>query len=112
VAVAGDLKNVYDVAAFSAPVVSSERQLTYQAEVLPDGSTRLVVNDGTTNVTILQSGDFVEGWKITEIHHGYHSAQADVAGRLAFAAEFLKDPTADPADPKNIYSSVVIGIPA
>ena len=112
VAVAGDLKNVYDVAAFSAPVVSSQSQLTYQAEALPDGTTRLIVNDGGTTVTILRSGDLVEGWKITEIHHGYHSAQVDVEGRLAFAAEFLKDPTADPANPKNIYSSIVIGIPA
>jgi hypothetical protein len=112
VAVAGDLMNVYDVAAFGAPVVSSESQLTYQAEALPDGTTRLIVDDGRTSVTILQSGDFVEGWKITEIHHGYHSAQVDVEGRLAFAAEFLKDPTADPADPKNIYSSIVVGIPA
>jgi hypothetical protein len=113
-AVAGDLKDVYEVAAFSAPVVSSEGQLTYQAEALADGTTRLIVKDAVTNATatILQSGDKVEGWKITEIHHGYHSAQVDVEGRLAFAAEFLKDPAADPSDPKNIYSSVVVGIPA
>jgi hypothetical protein len=112
VAVAGDLSNVYNVAAFSAPVVSSESQLTYQAEALPDGTTRLFVDDGSTTVTILRSGDMVEGRKITEIHHGYHSAQVDVAGRLAFAAEFLIDSTADPTNPNNIFSSIVIGIPA
>lgn len=114
VAVAGDLEDVYDVAAFSSPVVSSESQLTYQAEALADGTTRLIVMDSVTKATatILQSGDKVEEWKITEIHHGYHSAQVDVEGRLAFAAEFLKDPAADPANPKNIYSSIVVGIPA
>jgi hypothetical protein len=113
-AVAGDLADVYQVAALGAPVVSSESKLTYWAEALPDGTTSLFVKDTGTNATatILRSGDTVEGWKITEIHHGYHSAQVDVAGRLAFAAEFLKDPTADPSNPKNIYSSVVVGIPA
>ena len=114
VAVAGDLEDQYEVAAFSAPVVSSESQLTYQAEALADGTTRLIVIDPVTKATatILQSGDKVEEWKITEIHHGYHSAQVDVEGRLAFAAEFLKDPAADPTNPKNIYSSIVVGIPA
>jgi hypothetical protein len=114
VAVGGDLEDVYEVAAFSSPVVSSESQLTYQAEALADGTTRLIVMDSVTKATatILQSGDKVEEWKITEIHHGYHSAQVDVEGRLAFAAEFLKDPAADPTNPKNIYSSIVVGIPA
>jgi len=114
VAVAGDLEDVYEVAAFSAPVVSSEGRLIYEAEALVDGTTRLIVRDTGTNATatILQSGDKVEEWKITEIHHGYHSAQVDVEGRLAFAAEFLKDPSADPTNPKNIYSSIVVGIPA
>ena len=113
-AVAGDIADLYRVAALGAPVVSSESKLTYWAEALPDGTTSLFVKDTGTNAiaTILQSGDMVEGWKVTEIHHGYHSAQVDTAGRLAFAAEFLKDPTADPANPKNIYSSIVVGIPA
>ena len=113
-AVAGDIADQYQVAALGAPVVSSESKLTYWAEALPDGTTSLFVKDTGTNAiaTILRSGDVVEGWKVTEIHHGYHSAQVDTAGRLAFAAEFLKDPTADPANPKNIYSSIVVGIPA
>jgi hypothetical protein len=100
------------VAAIGAPVLSSTNSLTYNAELLDDGSTQLVVSDGSTKKTILKSGDQVEGLQITEILYGYHTTQVDAAGRLAFAAEFLKNASGDPADPNNILTSLVVGIPA
>ncbi|AXC11915.1 hypothetical protein ACPOL_2599 [Acidisarcina polymorpha] len=109
---AGDGRGTRHVAALSAPVVSTEVGISYVAELLEDGSTQLIVTDGTTKTVILRSGDLIEGASVTEINHGYHPAQVDVSGRLAFAAEFLKDPNGDPNNEHNIETSLVIGIPA
>ena len=70
-------------------------------------STELFISNGTEKVTILRSLDVVQGATITEINHGYHPAQVDVFGRLAFAAEFLKPN----GRPDEIQTSLVIGIP-
>jgi hypothetical protein len=91
--------------------VSSAVPITYVAELLADGSTQLIVTDGTTKTVILRSGDQIEGKTVTEINHGYHPAQVDILGRLAFAAEFLKNPNGNQNDPNNIETSLVIGIP-
>jgi hypothetical protein len=109
---AGDARGPRTVGALSAPVVSTEVGISYVAELLEDGSTQLIVTDGTTKTVILRSGDLIEGAKVTEINHGYHPAQVDVHGRLAFAAEFLKNPNGDPTNPNNIETSLVVGIPA
>ena len=109
---AGDARGPRTVASLGAPVVSTEVQISYVAELLADGSTQLVVTDGATKTVILRSGDLIEGATVTEINHGYHPAQVDVLGRLAFAAEFLKNPKGDPTNPNNIETSLVIGIPA
>ena len=98
------------VASLSAPVVS-DSALVYQTELLDDGSTVLTVSDGQRTQTLLKSGDLVQGKQITEILHGYHPRQADSTGRLAFAAEFLKNAAGDPTDPNNIESTLVVGIP-
>jgi hypothetical protein len=109
---AGDARGPRTVGSLGAPVVSTEVGISYVAELLEDGSTQLVVTDGTTKTIILRSGDLIEGATVTEINHGYHPAQVDVHGRLAFAAEFLKNPNGDPTNPNNIETSLVIGIPA
>jgi hypothetical protein len=109
---AGDSRGPRSVAALGAPVVSSEVGISYVAELLEDGSTQLVVTDGTTRVVILRSGDSIQGSTVTEINHGYHPAQVDVFGRLAFAAEFFKNANGNPNDPNNIETSIIIGIPA
>ncbi|MBV9226615.1 MAG: hypothetical protein JOY85_21480 [Acidobacteriaceae bacterium] len=44
--------------------------------------------------------------------YGYHPAQADQFGRLAFAGEFLRNPSASQTDPNNIVSAICVGIPA
>jgi hypothetical protein len=109
---AGDSRGPRSVAALGAPVVSSEVAISYVAELLEDGSTQLVVTDGTTRQVILRSGDSIQGSTVTEINHGYHPAQVDVFGRLAFAAEFFKNANGNPNDPTNIETSIIIGIPA
>ena len=96
--------------ALSAPVVSSQTGITFVAEQLADGTTRLLVSNGSEKQVILQSGDLIKGLQVTEIHHGYHPAQVDYKGRLAFAAE-LAMPGTDPKKPSNIATCVVIGIP-
>jgi hypothetical protein len=106
----GLLRGRGTVASLSAPVVS-DSALVYQTDLLEDGSTVLTVSDGQTTQTLLQSGDLVQGKQITEILHGYHPRQADSAGRIAFAAEFLKNSAGDPTDPNNIESALVVGIP-
>lgn len=109
---AGDAHGPRVVSALSAPVVSSEAEITYVAELLDDGTTQLVVTDGHNRQIILQSGELIGGASVTEINHGYHPAQVDVGGRLAFGAEFLKNPNGDPHDPGNVETSLVVGIPA
>lgn len=108
---AGDV-NAPTASAVGGPVVSPTTGLTYETRVLSDGSTELVVfNQGPEEKVILRSGDFVQGYKITEILHGYHPAQVDPAGRLAFAAEFIIKENENPHEPGNIMSCLVIGIP-
>jgi hypothetical protein len=107
---AGDV-NADSASAMGGPVVSPTTGLTYVIRVLADGSTELVVfsQDGNEKV-ILRSGDVVQGYPITEILHGYHPAQVDPQGRLAFAAEFLTDPK-NPQAAGSVISCLVIGIP-
>jgi hypothetical protein len=108
---AGDV-NATTASAVGGPVVSPTTGLTYETRVLSDGSTQLVVfNQSSEEKVILRSGDYVQGYKTTEILHGYHPAQVDPAGRLAFAAEFLIKENEDPHVPGNIMSCLVIGIP-
>jgi hypothetical protein len=104
IARAGDAGGPRVPAALGAPVIGSEVPLTYAVQLLDDGTTELFISNGTEKVTILRSLDVVQGATITEINHGYHPAQVDVFGRLAFAAEFLKTNG-------DIETSLVIGIP-
>ncbi len=98
--------------AVGGPVVSPTTGLTYVIRVLEDGSTELVVfNQSKEEKVLLRSGDAVNTYPITEILHGYHPAQVDPAGRLAFAAEFIIDPKKDPMSSSNIKSCLVVGIP-
>lgn len=106
---AGDV-GVNTASALGAPVVSSETGITFVAEPLGDGTTRLLVSNGSQTQVILKSGDLIEGVQVTEIHHGYHPAQVDYKGRLAFATEVAM-PGTDPQNPSNIATCVVIGIP-
>jgi hypothetical protein len=96
--------------ALGAPVVSSESGITFVAEQLADGTTRLLVSNGSETQVILRSGDLIDGLQVTEILHGYHPAQVDYLGRLAFAAEVVT-PFKDPNNESNIATCVVIGIP-
>lgn len=107
---AGDL-TANTATAVGGPVVSPTSGLTYVIRVLEDGTTELVVfNQAQEEKVILRSGDEVEGLPTTEILHGYHPAQVDPAGRVAFAAEFLKDPK-NPHAEGSVISCLVIGIP-
>jgi hypothetical protein len=107
---AGDV-NADTATAVGAPVVSPTTGLTYVIRVLEDGTTELVVfNQSQEEKVILRSGDKVEGLPVTELLHGYHPAQVDPAGRLAFAAELLTNPN-NPQAAGSIISCVVIGIP-
>ncbi len=99
------------VVALGGPVVSSEARITFFVELLSDGTSRLKKSEGSTETIILQSGDLVDGLKITEINQGYHPAQVGVGGRVAFAAEFLRSTDADPSKPENILTSLIVGIP-
>ena len=102
------------VNALSSAVIGASN-LVYYTQNLSDGSTQLIITDPSSSVSqiLLQSGDTVaDGAQITEILFGYHPTQIDSQGRLAFAAEFLKNPNGDPNDSNNIESSIVIGIPS
>ncbi|MBV8070142.1 MAG: hypothetical protein JO270_09580, partial [Acidobacteriaceae bacterium] len=108
---AGDV-NADTATAVGGPVVSPTTGLLYEIRVLSDGSTELVViNQDKEEKVILRSGDEVNGYPITEILHGYHPAQVDPQGRLAFGAEFIIDPKKDPMSPSNVMSCLVVGIP-
>ncbi|MBV8069158.1 MAG: hypothetical protein JO270_04585 [Acidobacteriaceae bacterium] len=107
---AGDL-TANNATAVGDPVVSPTTGLAYVIRVLEDGTTELVVfNQAQEEKVILRSGDEVEGLATTEILHGYHPAQVDPAGRVAFAAEFLKDPK-NPHAEGSVISCLVVGIP-
>jgi hypothetical protein len=92
---------------------------SFQVEILSTGGSVLTVTDGTTSMTLIESGATIDGAVITEIQLGYHPAQVDSAGRLIFPAEFYKTAPADPyddtdplnTDQTNIYTAIVIGIP-
>ncbi|MBV8828632.1 MAG: hypothetical protein JO108_05340, partial [Acidobacteriaceae bacterium] len=98
-----------------SPAVVGDTDLVYHTESLSDGTTQLIITDSSSSVSqvLLQSGDTVaDGAQITEILFGYHPTQVDSQGRLAFAAEFLKNPNGNPNDSSNIESSIVVGIPS
>jgi hypothetical protein len=103
--------NAQTATAVGGPVVSPTTGLTYVIRVLADGSTELVViNQDNQEKVILRSGDEVQGFPVTEILHGYHPAQVDPQGRVAFAAEFLTDPK-NPQAASSVISCLVVGIP-
>ncbi len=98
------------------PSVIGPTGLAYFAEVILDSTgnqvTQLFVSNGDTNKLLLSSLDPVNpGGYATEIHFGYHTAQTDSAGRIAFLGEFLSGLNADPTNPGNITTSIVVGIP-
>jgi hypothetical protein len=93
-------------------VLGAQGGLVYYSVLLNDGSTQLLVQNGSDTQVILRSGDSVQSVPTTEILYGYHPTQVDSFGRLAFGAEFIKDPTKSSSDPSNILSSIVVGIPA
>jgi hypothetical protein len=106
-----------DVVAFGSPMIAGAGS-KYVTENLADGTTQLKLIDESGNAQVLlKSGDRVQGSTasdtktITEILCGYHPTQVDNFGRLAFAAEFLKADGADPNNPNNIETALVIGIP-
>lgn len=104
------------VIALGAPCIGSTG-LMYGTEMLGDGKTRLFISDGVNSKIVLQSGeDRIPGrapggeLTITEILFGQHSTQVDAFGRLAFTAEFLRNPSLPP-DSTNVITALVIGIP-
>jgi hypothetical protein len=104
------------VMALGAPCIDSTG-LMYGTEMLGSGRTRLFVSNGVNSTIVLRSGeDRIPGrapggeLMISEILFGQHSTQVDAFGRLAFTAEFLRDPS-KPQDPANVITALVIGIP-
>lgn len=73
------------------------------------------MTDGTTNTLLLSRLDPVNpSGFVTEIHFGYHTAQTDSAGRIAFLAEFSTTSDLSQITPTNqgiISTSIVVGIP-
>ena len=132
IAETGNLRGARSVAAFGAPALSTASlsstsglsnadSLTYCSEALDDGSTQLFVQNGddtSSRQVILKSGDILAGgdppvnWKTTEILYGYHPAQADQFGRVAFAGEFLRNANGSQTDPNNVVSALLVGIPS
>jgi hypothetical protein len=107
-----------EVIGLGAPCIDSSG-LMYGTELLGDGTTRLFISDGDNSQIVLRSGDPVSGipgtapdgdLMISEILFGQHSTQVDGFSRLAFTAEFLRDPRG-PQDPSNVITALVIGIP-
>jgi len=106
------------VAAFGAPCIGSTG-LMYGVEMVGSGRSRLFVSNGVSQEYVLVSEEHrVPGRSpsgqlmISEILFGHHSTQVDAFGRLAFTAEFLRDP--DPLMrevPGNVMTALVIGIP-
>jgi hypothetical protein len=102
----------------SAPPVLAPTGLQYYTVIAADGSYHLYVANGdpnsadTSSRILLSSLDTVNpGGLVTDIHFGYHPGQADSAGRIVFVGEFLSSPTAEPSNPANITTSIVVGIP-
>jgi hypothetical protein len=107
-----------EVIGLGAPCIDSTG-LTYGTELLGDGSTRLFISDGDRSQVVLRSEMPVSGipatdppgkLPISEILFGQHSTQVDASGRLAFTAEFLRDPKG-PLAASNVITALVIGIP-
>ncbi len=107
------------VIGLGAPCIDSTG-LMYGTELMGDGTMRLFISDGQNSEVVLNSGDpvtglpdrlFSQALPITEILFGQHSTQVDTFGRIAFAAEFLRNPNGNPQDPNNIITGLVIGIP-
>jgi hypothetical protein len=107
-----------EVIGLGAPCIDSSG-LMYGTELLGDGSTRLFISDGDSSHIVLPGRKLVSGipatspdgyLAISEILFGQHSTQVDAFGRLAFTAEFLRDPEG-PLAPSNVITALVIGIP-
>jgi hypothetical protein len=85
--------------------------------MMGDGRTQLFISDGVNSRIVLRSGeDRIPGrapsgdLRVTEILFGQHSTQVDALGRLAFTAEFVKNPSLPPTS-DNVMTALVIGIP-
>jgi hypothetical protein len=104
-----------EVISYNAPCLGNTG-LIYVTQLLGDGTNQLIVSDGVNSNVLLQSGDKVPGVSpagdltITEIFFGQHATQVDAFGRMAFTAEFAKDPN-NLADPNNFITALVIGTP-
>jgi hypothetical protein len=87
---------------FSAPVLSNNGALFYlQFNPGVDGPIELKTVSSDAPTTILKLGDQIGGQETTGLMFGYHSRQADKAGRIVVYAEFGEG---NPA--------IVVGIPA
>jgi hypothetical protein len=105
------------VMALGAPCIDSSG-LLYGTEMLGSGKTRLFISNGVTSTVVLRSEeDRIPGrapsgeLMISEILFGQHSTQVDAFGRLAFTAEFLRDPSRPYDRVNNVVTALVIGIP-
>ena len=107
------------VAAFGAPCIGSTG-LMYGVEMVGSGRSRLFVSNGVSSgICAGQRRAPGPGKKlpadsssISEILFGHHSTQVDAFGRLAFTAEFLRDPDPRMREvPGNVMTALVIGIP-
>jgi hypothetical protein len=84
----------------TSPVVVAPTGLFYFTTIDAGGYTHLWVSTGqpndptATTKLLLSSQDTTVngGGMVTEMWFGYHTAQADSAGRIIFTAEFLSDP--------------------
>jgi hypothetical protein len=104
------------VLAVGAPCIGSTG-LMYGTQMMGDGRTQLFISDGVNSRIVLRSGeDRIPGrapsgeLRVTEILFGQHSTQVDALGRLAFTAEFVKNPSLPPTS-DNVMTALVIGIP-
>ncbi len=70
----------------SAPVMGPDGLLFYLL-TLEDGF-ELCVTNGSSQATVLSSGDRLGGKRIVTAAHGYHSDQADSEARIVFYGEF------------------------
>jgi len=104
------------VMAVGAPCIGSTG-LMYGTQMMGDGRTQLFISDGVNSRIVLRSGeDSIPGRApngertVLEILFGQHSTQVDALGRLAFTAEFPKEPSR-PLTSGNVMTALVIGIP-
>lgn len=90
------------VFSLSAPILSGNGTLSYlQINNDEQRPPELKVVGADSPKTVLQVGDRIDGQAITGLMYGYHSRQADAAGRIVVYAEFGEG---EPA--------ILVGIPA